>query len=160
MHEIIREHLERYLEGRCSPDRLAEIQAHLAGCAGCRTTLEQFEGSARMLRLLRPPAEKLVPPPGFYQKVMKRIETSRQDSFWSFLLDPVFGRRLVYASLALVAILSSFLFSSSSGNWFEVAVSAPETILAQPAGSTIAEDAGAVDQNRDAILVTLATYQD
>lgn len=160
MHEIVREHLERYLEGRCSPDRLVEIQGHIAGCAGCRAKLEEFEGSARMLRLLRPPAEKFVPPPDFYQKVMQRIETSRQDSFWSFLLDPVFGRRLVYASLALVAILSSFLFSSSSGNWFEVAVSTPETILAQPASSTITEDAGAIDQNRDAILVTLATYQD
>jgi hypothetical protein len=96
------------------------------------------------------------PAPGFYARVMAKIETERKPSVLNLLLDPVFGKRLVFASLALVVLMSTYLVSTES-----LAMepsSAPEVILAeQDRAPALSSD---TDHDRDVILVNLATYKD
>ncbi len=115
MHNVVREHLESYLEGRCASAQMEMIQNHLAGCPECRDLLEQIVETSHLIQVLKSPSPDLEPEPGFYARVMGVIETRQRASFWNFLLDPVFGKRLVLASLALVVILGSFMAATSPG---------------------------------------------
>jgi len=157
MHDNIREHLESYLEGKCTGAQTEMFQNHLAGCRDCRSLLEEMVETSRLVQVLKPPAGDLEPAPGFYGRVMNRIEARRRASFWDFLLDPVFGKRLVLASLALVVILGSYMAATSTDT--DQIATAPEAILGAPhsAEPVPSED---VDQARDVILVQLATYRE
>lgn len=157
MHNIVREHLESYLEGRCTGSQQEAIDNHLAGCSECRDLLEQIVETNHLIQVLKCPSFDLEPAPGFYARVMGEIERRQRASFWSFLLDPVFGRRLVLASLALVVILGSFM-AATSPEPVETA-NAPEAILAAPRATETAPSEN-VDRDRDAILVQLATYRE
>jgi predicted anti-sigma-YlaC factor YlaD len=48
-----------YLEGAVSPDRRAEIDAHLASCEGCTAYLEQMRTTIRLSGML---GEDQIPP--------------------------------------------------------------------------------------------------
>lgn len=157
MHNIVREHLESYLEGRCTGSQMERIQNHLAGCPECRDLLEQIVETNHLIQVLKCPSPDLDPAPGFYARVMDVIEARQRASFWSFLLDPVFGKRLVLASLGLVLILGSFM-AATSPEPVETA-NAPEAILAAPRATETAPSEN-VDRDRDAILVQLATYRE
>ena len=101
MHEQIRNDLEDYLSGRLTPGRLAEFRKHTAACRGCRA--------------LRSGQEEVAPEPGFYARVLDRIEAQRADSLWSVFLQPIFARRVLYATLALFLVVgSSILWTSES----------------------------------------------
>lgn len=41
--------LTNYLEGALPPDKVAAVESHLAGCAGCATYLEQMRSTIRRL---------------------------------------------------------------------------------------------------------------
>lgn len=115
MHELIRNDLEDYLSGRLTAARSAEFHAHLAGCGPCRQQVEQFEAQSVLVRTLRPSQEEFAPAPGFYARVLERIESQRSASLWSVFLQPIFARGLLYASLALFLIVgSSVLWSSEN----------------------------------------------
>ncbi len=157
MHNIVREHLESYLEGRCTGSQMEMLQNHLAGCSECRDLLEQIVETSHLFQVLKPQSSDLEPAPGFYARVMEKIETRQRSSFWSFLVDPVFGKRLVLASLALVLILGSFM-AATLPEQVETA-SAPEAILAAPPAANAAP-AENPDRDRDVILVELATYRE
>jgi hypothetical protein len=111
--------------------------------------------TSKLLESLRPPSG-LEPSAGFYARVMARIEAERKPSVWSFLLDPVFGKRLMYASLTLVLLLGTFLVTTEP--YAPEFASAPEVILSNqdraPALSANPE------RDRDVLLVNLATYKD
>lgn len=54
--------------------------------------------------------EELAPAPGFYARVMMRIEAeASQQTFWSFFIDPSFTRRLAFASGAFALLMASIL---------------------------------------------------
>lgn len=54
--------------------------------------------------------EDLTPSPGFYARVMMRIEAeAAQQSFWSIFLDPSFTRRLAFASGLFALLMASIL---------------------------------------------------
>jgi anti-sigma factor RsiW len=115
MHELIRNDLEDYLGGRLRPEREAGFRQHLAGCGACRQQVAEFEAQSVAWRRLRAPQEGLAPEPGFYGRVMERIEAQRAASLWSVFLQPVFARGLLYASLALfLAVGSSVLWTSEN----------------------------------------------
>jgi predicted anti-sigma-YlaC factor YlaD len=155
MHEIVRDHLEEFLRDKKASGRSAEVRAHLEACCGCREIVTRMEETSRLLEVLRPP-EDVEPAPGFYARVMARIETERKPSVLNLLLDPVFGKRLVFASLAVVVLMSTYLVSTESSA-FEPS-SAPEVILAeQDRAPALSAD---TDHDRDVILVNLATYKD
>ena len=164
MHQPVQDHLEEHLKAYASNFERAvppEMQAHLASCPECADELRRLEQHAVLLRSLR--AEGVEPKAGFYARVMQRIDDARaKASIWSVFLEPVFSRRLVFASVALVVLLGTYLISTEpSGR--DTAVVAPQIAITQPQTET-APGAEFVDgtpqQERDAVLVSLASYQE
>jgi predicted anti-sigma-YlaC factor YlaD len=154
MHQPIRERLEQYLGGTEDAGGVRRIESHLAECGKCRRQVEGMRRQAALLRVLRPEAE-LDPAPGFYARVMDRIETQRSASVWSILLEPVFAKRLAYASLALLVLLGTLALSVDTEP--VVAPSTAEVIMVEdPIGPPLGADPV---QDRDVVLVNLATYQ-
>jgi anti-sigma factor RsiW len=162
MHTPLREHLEGYLAGALLPAEQKVMEAHLAGCSGCRKELAALEGSARDLRLLRPADEwGSEPAPGFFGRVMQRIDEQRDVPFWTLLLDPGFGRRLVFACLMLLAVLGTYVAAADpmESPHFPEAVLAARPHTATPLGPTTRFGAD-LNRNRTAVLVTLAADTD
>ena len=159
MHSPLQENLEGYLSGSLLPAERGALESHLAGCPECRIELQAMEGSARDLRELRPPAgfEAHVAP-GFFLKVMQRIEEERHVPFWTLLVDPGFGRRMVFACLMVLALMGGYLAAVD-----EVEVRhMPEAILAgrpttgAPQLNHRPGRGSDLDHNRGAVLATLA----
>ncbi len=154
MHGLIKQRLEEYLREAPGSQLPPEIEQHLRVCEECREELSWMQEQCRMLRGLRP-SRAVEPAPGFYARVMERIEAQEQGSFWNVFLDPVFGRRLVATSLTLALLLVGFF------TFAEVQTAGPaprnaETIMAveeHPPGLGLNQQ-----RDRDTMLVTLATY--
>ena len=111
-----------------------------------------------MLRSLSAP-EALELRPGFYGRVIARIETQAKPGFWSLLLDPSFGRRLVYGSLSLVILMSVYLVATEPATR-TVASSSPEMILSQPILDNRQPIGSNPQLDRDTVLVNLATFSE
>ena len=110
MHIPLRENIEAYLSGNLGRSEQEALEAHLAGCAECREEWEAIRASADALRGLRPPRDlELEPAPGFYARVIDHIDHERQVPFWAMLLEPAFGRRLVFACLMLLALAGVYV---------------------------------------------------
>jgi hypothetical protein len=153
MHRIIRDSLEKYLNG--SPSEIpAEFHAHLGECGECYSELGLLETQSQILRSLRNP--DIEPSAGFYARVMERIE-AQPASIWSVLLERRFGFRLALASAALVALLGTYLVTSEPSGPEQA--SAPAIVRTDTPPATEAnvepEPSG---QQRDAVLVDLASY--
>ncbi len=154
MHGLIRDRLEDYLlggPGKVSP----EFEQHLRTCYECREELSWMQDQSQLLRVLAPPRD-LEPAPGFYARVMDRVDAQAGTSIWNGLLDPIFGRRLVATSAALAALLGGYLAFTETR--VTPLANAPESIMAvddHPPG--LGQDR---QRDRDTILVTLATYRE
>ncbi len=145
MHAPIEDGLEGYLAGK--PD--SEFVKHLGECAECRQTVALFEDQANMIRAIRVD-EQMEPGPGFYARVMGRIEQEKSASIWSVFLEPLFARRLMYATATLTLLLGIFLFTSPKDDVAEQMLShdlPPSTELVD------------ADQDRNTVFVQFATYQ-
>jgi anti-sigma factor RsiW len=155
MHQPIRENLEEYLKDSAS-EIPGEFGAHLRACGNCASELQRLKAQSRMLRSLQSPPDT-EPRPGFYARVLERIE-AQQPSMWLAFLDRKFGFRLAVASALLVALLGAYLVVTTQPSVSELA-SNPSVVLtdtAQPAEASIQEEGLA--QERDAVLVDLASY--
>jgi predicted anti-sigma-YlaC factor YlaD len=153
MHQPIRDSLEEYLKGS-DPQVPQAFHAHLAACEECASELRLLETQANMLRSLRSDSG-LGPNPGFYGRVMERVEDQGRASIWSVFLQPGFGRRLAIASATLVVLLGTYLITTEPGDQ-SVAVT-PVVTTAQEAGSV--QDS-VQQQRRDAVLVDLASFHE
>ena len=98
MHGVVRNRLEDLLRA----DRSKPLPEHLASCAECLSELNLMKSQSMQLAALRA-AEVLEPSPGFYARVLQRIEESEYDSFWAFFVDSTFSKRLAAASLTIAA---------------------------------------------------------
>ena len=158
MHKPVRENLEEYLRSaRAAIPR--EMEEHLSSCRECAEELGMIAQQAGTLRMLRADAE---PRPGFYARVIQRIDDARQKStIWAAFLEPAFARRIVFASVALVLLLGTYLVSTEPGG---STAQQPQTVIQAQQSSPSAPDAGFDDgtpaQERDAVLVNLASYQE
>jgi predicted anti-sigma-YlaC factor YlaD len=161
MHQEIRHNLEDFLRGEDhrNGSRLpAEFQAHLGECAECARELRSLQSQSQLLRSLATQRD-VEPRAGFYARVIERIE-SQPASIWSVFLDRKFGFRLAVASAALVALLGTYLVTSEpSGPEF---ASSPAVVLTDTPRASEAnvqqEDGRRQQQQRDAVLVDLASY--
>jgi len=90
MHDFIKDDLEAYLEGKDKSVLPESFQAHLEACRECRNKIEQMRDQATVLRALRS-KQDFHPDPGFYARVMNRINSQRRASIWAAFLDPMFG---------------------------------------------------------------------
>ena len=167
MHQPIKDNLEEYLKG--SAQRVPQaFHAHLEACEECASELRLLETQAMMLRSLRSSGEA-GPRPGFYARVMERVEEQGRNSIWSVFLVPSFGRRLAIASAALVVLLGTYLVSTEPGDR-DIAL-APATVATETVRAP-APEAGATgdilqqrdtlqqQRQRDAVLVDLASFHE
>lgn len=168
MHRLIRDHLEEVLRDSQSgtsatPANVAsagerDYQLHLRQCQECRDEVAAMREHAAVLRGLRTDAE---PRPGFYARVMERIDTQRAGSIWNVFSESPFGRRIAIASMALAVLAGVYLVTSEQSQ--QVNLGSPDQLISatlpnedQPAivlGSNAAPD-------RDAVLVNLVTYNE
>lgn len=158
MHQQIRHSLEDFLRGK-HRELPAEFQAHLGECSECADELRLLQEHSQLLRSLGS-GNEVEPRPGFYARVVERIQAQQPASIWSVFLERKFGFRLAVASAALVALLATYLVTSEANG--------PEFIAAPGVASTsgprnavtsspsTASDEGR--QERDAVLVDLASY--
>jgi anti-sigma factor RsiW len=149
MHEPILNEMESYLHSGAGS---SEFERHLSACAACRAELAELEQAALLVRELRAP-EAVEPAPGFYARVMNRIESDQAPSIWALFFGP-FGHRLAYASLALLLLIGVVIAQQESPE-MEMA-SSPEMALASEE-EPLRVDVN-VDQHRDRVLVQLASF--
>lgn len=158
MHEPVKVDLEGCLSEQGGS---AAAKAHLASCPECREELVQMREQSSWIQELRvPEAEELEPSPGFYARVMEQIEAQRAKiSFWSGFLEPMFAKRLVFASLMLFVLLGTVAaVLQPDRTEEEVAQDHPEVIMMERAQPAVAvEDS---EQQRNAMLVNLSTYSE
>jgi hypothetical protein len=158
MHEPVKVNVEDYLAGSDALPR--EFTAHLLACEGCRLELAELKSQSTLLRGLRA-AEEPEPRAGFYARVIDRIDAQRQSSIWSIFLEPAFGRRLAVASAVFAVLMGFYLVSSEPGGPHII----PSHFDAQNVVLPGEDEPGPVlgagqDQDRGAVLVNLATYQE
>jgi len=156
MHKPIKERLEEYLRGAGEQGHLVEFRAHLGGCESCREEVGAMETQAHLLRVLGE-AEEVEPAAGFYARVVEIIEARRVASLGNVFLEPAFERRVIFASLAAVILLGSYLVYAERGPAFEA--SSPVTIMA---AEPLDHGKFGADPQRDreAVLLSLASYQE
>ncbi len=155
MHRPIKDHLESYLSDTGAPGLPSDFHAHLRDCADCRGEVERMKSQALLLAVLRP-GKDAEPAPGFYARVMERVESRRTLSAWTAFLEPVFMKRLVLACLVLVVVLAGYIVGTEP--IATVAVSSPEFIIANDPAPQFA--GLNPEHDRATMLVTLATYRD
>ena len=165
MHQPVRDNLEEYLRSAAAKfDKPVprEMEVHLESCSDCVKELERLTEQSAALRSLRAPTD-LDPRAGFYARVMQRIEDARAtNSVWTAFLEPLFAKRLVFSSVALVLLLGTYLISTEPGDMAAgyqptVAVATPDTASATTATEDV--DSATTPRERDAVLVDLAAYR-
>lgn len=157
MDRRIENNLEGYLRGSLDPRGRSEFEGLLESDAETRRMVEQFERHARIMRAsLR--TDGVDPAPGFYGRVMDRIEAQRGGTFWNLFLQPLFFQRVAFASAALlVLMLGALMMAPGDGN--VIVAAGPEHFMAQDADQeTLTVNVEQQDRNRDALLVNLTTY--
>jgi anti-sigma factor RsiW len=161
MHEPVKVNVEDYLAGSDTLPR--EFKAHLMACEECRQELAELKLQSTLLRALKA-AEDFEPRAGFYARVIERIDTQRQSSIWSLFLEPAFGRRLAVASAVLAVLMGFYLVSSEPGSPHMPSNSMGAQTVVLPGEDEPGRVLGAADQDQDqdrgAVLVNLATYQE
>ena len=105
------------------------------------------------------------PRPGFYARVLDRIEAQGPGSVWALFFDSLFARRIAMASLALALLLGVYVISSEQMAEPQMAARVQDTCRRRVFSGDVFSDSaqprlvtGAPDQ--DAVLVNLVTYRE
>jgi anti-sigma factor RsiW len=113
MHREIQGQVEKIVAGTLSAKGSRFVSEHLEQCAECREEVSAMQRHSNWMHELRtPPGETPEPRPGFYARVMERIEAEGPISIWNIFIESAFGRRIAYASVALALVLSVYLVTS------------------------------------------------
>ena len=168
MHREIRDHIEDVLRGG---NTLEDAREHLAQCGECRTEMQSMQEQTALIRELQAPEDFAADlRPGFYARVMERIEAEGPISIWNLFIESAFGRRIAMASLALALLIGVYVVTSERSA--EESTTAFESQQAATEQTMVAgEDAPAreitqVDQtqtaqsSQDAVLANLVTYRE
>ena len=146
------ESLEEYLSGTLNPESRRDIEAHLSICEPCRQEVAGMQEISGLFSAILPD-EAVGPSPGFYARVMQEVGSRKPVPAFAglFGLDLAFARRLVFASLLVLAALGSYLVTRESEY---PGGSSPETVMAQQESPQF-NNAPA----HEAMLATLTTYE-
>jgi hypothetical protein len=109
---------------------------------------------AELFDLLRAP-EELEPAPGFYARVIQRIEERAKDSMWAAFLYSPFAKRLTYASLTLAIMLGTYVVMQEARDGHLLG---GPSVVAQ----NVQYDApvtGSESEQRDAVLANFAAHE-
>lgn len=147
MHGFIRNRLEDLLSSeQTAAER--DLTDHLAACSDCVAEIQTMQSQSALLRTLRVP-EELEPAPGFYARVMQRIEERAKETIWGALIGSPMFSRVAYASLTVALVLGSYMIAAETRDGHLIA------------GITAHNDAlvvGDVTQQRDAVLENFASH--
>ncbi len=130
------------------------IAKHLESCAECSSEIALIKAQSTLFRSLRASQPDIEPAAGFYARVMQRIEECTKDSIWSVFIYSPFGKRLAYTSLAIAALLGSYVVTLEARDGH---LGGTNIIAQQTTGD--APCFGNQDQQRDAVLVNFASSQ-
>lgn len=161
MHRLVRDHIEDVVAGV----EAAPVAEHLKACEECRRDVTAMRAQSAALRELRAP-DDAEPRPGFYARVMERIEAQGPASIWNLFIESAFGRRIAVASLALALLLGVYVISSERAADQPIVAgqrAQPAVVLGEDApGRVISQmDQSSMGQSSDdAVLVNLVTYQE
>ena len=152
MHPVVTESLEEYLAGVLEPVIERQIEAHLSTCAACREEVRAMREISNCFEALRSD-EVLVPTPWFQARVMEHVGTQAAAPTFSgfFALNLAFGRRLVFTSLLMLAVLGSYFVSRETSYPSDAS---PDAVMAEQELPTF--DSVPAPQN---MLVTLTSYE-
>ena len=160
MHVSTRDRLEEFLAKRVRQTEVhqnaSDQDAHLQSCPECSSELHEMQNQAEWMRDLRAP-EELDPAPGFYARVLQRIEERAKRSIWYGLVYSPAGKRLAYVSLSLALALGFYVIAAEHTEQRPV-LAQPAMAAAQSANPEVFGAAGAPAEQRDAVLVNLASY--
>lgn len=153
MHKPTMEGLEAYLAGRTADAAAMALEAHIEACAECRAMVGGMKLQSGMVRVLKP-GQEIEPAPGFYARVMERIEAQAAGSFWAVFLEPFFARRFMYASLALM--MAMFGAAATVNSELDVHSAVPMEMVTEislPDSAVFGEQGG-----REVVFVNLASF--
>jgi len=144
--------LSEFVDGELSANERAELESHLAGCAGCRGVLEELRGVVARATAL----EDREPTRDLWSKVAREIKVERV----AHELER--ARRLSFSVPQLLAASIALILLSGSAVWLAVTHRATSrmspTIIAAgrtPEGGTTARVAWATDPRYDAAIAEL-----
>ena len=144
--------LSEFVDGELSANERAELESHLAGCAGCRGVLEELRGVVARATAL----EDREPTRDLWSKVAREIKVERV----AHELER--AHRLSFSVPQLLAASIALVLLSGSAVWLAVTHRAtsrtsPTMIAAgrTPEGGTTARVAWATDPRYDAAIAEL-----
>lgn len=165
--------LEGMIESGKMPEDHSPAGAYLLANPAAKDEVASMMDLSRQIRenfrLSAEERDSLEVAPGFYARVLAQIEAqAAPPSIWNFFLEP-FGRRLVYASLALALLLAAAnVFDATPVIDVEIAATqaAPSTSSPVLRGTVLASDSDSIpvvestsqDEDRGAALMQLTTY--
>ena len=158
MHRVVEENLEAYLGGTLKAEETRRIEDHLDSCESCRNSVKDVRGQSALFRALRS-FEDIEPDPGFYARVMDRIESQKRVSIWSALLEPVFAKRLAVVSLALLLLLGAMVASVDREPVVQADIDVPDPVERFVQPPPLPDFGNDPQRDRDVILVNLASHQ-
>jgi anti-sigma factor RsiW len=152
MHAVVMDSLEEYLSGALEPAAQRAVETHLLACGTCREEVKGMQEISQLFGSLRTD-EVFGSSPVFTAGVMQRVADLKPTPTFAslFALDFAFGRRLVFASLVMLAVLGGFLATREAG--FSAGPS-PDAVLAQQESPGF--ESGAA---QDSMLATLTAYE-
>jgi hypothetical protein len=155
MHQLIKDHLEDYLRNPVSRTVPEGFHVHLASCSACMQETELLAAQGRLFRSALA-VKDVEPAPGFYARVMSRVEEREDDSIWAALLEPAFGRRIAIACGTLALLLGTYMASTERA---EHPMTPSGVVMSEDRKATV-DDGSAAPRERDAVLVNLVTYHE
>jgi anti-sigma factor RsiW len=158
MHRLVKDHIEDIVAGVES----ASVAEHLKACEECRSDVTAMRAHSAALRELRAP-DDAEPRPGFYARVMERIEAQGPASVWNLFIESAFGRRIAVASLALALLLGVYVISSERAADQPIVAgqqAQPAVVLGEDAPGRVITQMSGNQSSNDDVLVNLVTYQE
>jgi anti-sigma factor RsiW len=158
MHRLVRDHIEDIVAGV----EAAPVAEHLQACKECRIEVMAMRGHSAALRELRAP-DDAEPRPGFYARVMERIEAQGPASIWSLFIESAFGRRIAVASLALALLLGVYVVTSERAADQPIVAgqqAQPAVVVGEDAPGRVITEMSDKQSSNDDVLVNLVTYQE
>jgi len=161
MHRLTQDHLEEVLAGKLPAGH--QVTVHLKDCYECRDEVEAMQVHGQLMRAWSVPADAadMEPAPGFYARVLERIEATRPVSVWALFVESFVGRHMLTASLAMAMVTVGFAVLTEEAT--------PQAFLARsamvemdplfPSAGFASDVVSKGETNQDAVLMSLVSYQ-
>lgn len=161
MHRLTQDHLEEVLAGSLPAGH--QVIAHLKGCPECSDEVDAMRLHNEMLRTWSLPAEasEIEPAPGFYARVLERIEAQRPISIWAMFAESFIGRQMLTASLAMAVVTVGFavMAEQTVPQEFAARAASAEMDPLYPSAGFAKDVMAQSNADNGAVLMSLVSYQ-